>query len=224
MPRTRINKAGLVICAEVILALSACSTDNAPGTVQDTHSFDDRALPRLSAADGIQTIPDFGLPMHVYDVSAWPELWGGYASKQYETVIPLFLIRDEYSVVSPALFPPRGYNDDRRAFDAPTSTAEYDKEAWPDIVGVVEAKTGIRISRVLLYGTPKVHESFTLLIEAEILDGPWKGTRVDASSPGFDTFEELPKATFQLADVGRIQTDLLISSPDSQFLREVTPK
>lgn len=185
-------------------------------------TFDDRTLTRLTPADGIQSsieIPD--LPTYVYDVSEWPSLWGKYRRDiSYETVIPLFLIRDEYSVVSPALFPPRGYNDDRREFDAPTSTTDYKKDDWPDIAGVVDAHTKLNISRILMYGTPKLHESFQLLVEAEILDGPWKGTRVDVSASGFTTFEELPKSSFRLAEVGLIQTDLLVDGPDFQFLRE----
>jgi len=216
MATTRVWRMG----AFLSMVMCSCTSRERTGSGEEMHSFEDKTLPALHASDGIKVFPTGNITLHVYDVSTWPELWGGFAKdKTYHTLIALFLIQEDYSVISPALFPPRGYNDDHRAFDAPRSTTDYKKEDWPDIVGVVEANTKIRIARILMYGTPKVQESFQLLVEAEIIEGQWKGTHVDVNSPGFDTFEEIPNASFQLADVGRIETDLLVSSPDPQFLQ-----
>lgn len=59
------------------------------------------------------------------------------------------------------------------------------------------------------------------MVEAEILDGKWKGMRINASSLEFvDETEYLENVSFKLKDVGEIKLkDLPTFSPDERFVR-----
>jgi len=202
---------------------------NPAGAHKDARSFEHVTLQPLGPEDGIADRLDSTYPAGVYDVSGFSALWGEYGkAKEYELVIPLFLIEYDlfpiYAPVPISLYPPAGYNTMFRAYDAPASTEDYVAADWPDIRGVVDAKTRVRLSRLLLFGTLMVPESFETVVEGEILDGPWKGTRVDLSDSGFATFSELYDVSFRLHDVGVIRvSEIHTHGPDAQFLRPVAP-
>lgn len=219
-------RASVVVCIVVGLAVGGCSSQKDPsGAPEDTHFFEHVTLQPLSPEDGITDQSEPSFPAGIYDVSEFSALWGEYGqAKEYALVIPLFVIADEYSPLPMSLYPPAGYNKMYREYDAPASTADYVAADWPDIRGVVDAKTRVRMSRLLLIAALKNPELSHLVVEGEILDGPWKGTRVDLCKPGFATFTELYDVSFRLHDVGVIRVpEIHTYGPDAQFLRPVAP-
>ena len=118
------------------------------------------------------------------DVSEQKKLWGGYSRDAIYKLKADMFIRNRKDIPTPAesvLVAPAKNTKGLcyLHYSVPSSLSDYRNniDAWPDIVGVVNAGTRIQCTKLIKY-TPLGFGS-SLYIKAVILDGPFAGKEVE---------------------------------------------
>jgi len=145
--------------------------------------------------------------LHDKDVSHKESLWGGYEpGATYEVLMDVFLEKKQGGTTKPVLTPPGEVYQVAGLYNAPDSVPAYNSnsDAWPEVVGIVEAGTRICTAEVrkrgaLLWGS-------WVYVLAEILDGPNKGRIVDITDLSVFADEK--------------HDDLILNKPDPRLLRK----
>ncbi len=115
------------------------------------------------------------------DVSGIKEYWGGYEiNQEYKLTRYVFLEKEQDWTEKMVLVPPRNQEHlGRMLWNAPSSKEDYiaKKQNWPNVIGIIDEGTIIRIQKFGQHGAPLWSSSIYVI--AEIMNGPFKGQLVD---------------------------------------------
>lgn len=130
--------------------------------------------------------------VHDSDVSGKGKLWGGFApGEAYVTTTDTFLGDDHDWGTAPYLTPPKNVRPKGRGGEwcAPDSVGAYVKNPleWPEIVGVVEKGTSLRVMELRKHDT--LFQKGWLYVVARIEDGEFEGQEVNICDLSMDVPE-----------------------------------
>jgi len=120
------------------------------------------------------------------------------AGRTYRTKQPAFVqVLDQQRVLR------AGGSGDARVPPTVESYWRTGREAWPEIVGILEAGTKLRIDRIIRTYNGEVGNTFYVF--AKVMDGPNRGLEVDLSMISLEYRQKDPVADVPVSDPNMVE-------------------